>query len=126
MGTDKEPNKEPEIVLHFWLTFEAPIDEGKFVAALLNKGYDVFSAAESNELILKSEEGASFGIISGRLTGKNKPVSQVYDIFIDILNEQKINYYSIIISEFSVNSIWNVGIVSSKSNKQVQIKKPIN
>lgn len=96
-------------VFHVWLTTLLPLKESKLISGLVNKGYTVSPAAENNELTLLADINSPYGIIACKIHRELASVKELYDDIYYILTTNNYTYYSLIISEFSVASVWNAG-----------------
>lgn len=111
---------------HAWITTRIPVEEGAIIAGLVAKGYDVSVAAADGNLILVPLEKSYYAILAFKLSRELASVTELYEDLIKLLTDNKVSYYSLIVSQFSDASVWNAGNVSSAPSKNNTAKKIIN
>lgn len=114
-------------VFHIWMTIPLLSTESSIITALTLKGYDVSAASATNDLIL-SNENSSIGVCALCVKQEQATVQQLYDDMLTIIENNNIEYASLIISEHSPNSVWNAGNLNNLTyrNKDKSSKKLIN
>lgn len=110
---------------HIWITLILPVEETKIITGLVAKGYDVAIASANNELVL-APDNANYGILACKVKRELANGKEVYDDISLILSNVKINYYSLVISEFSYECVWSAGIVSSNRNTNTNKSVKVN
>jgi hypothetical protein len=108
-------------VFHVWIIVELPTDESKLIAGLMAKGYDVVSAAETQEALLMANSG-SYGVITYKVERELTTAKEIYSDMEELLHKNNFNYYSMVVSEHSYNCLWNAGNITS--NKFLSFNKP--
>lgn len=95
-------------VFHVWLTVVRPFEETKLITELIYKGYDVHPAADDGIFVLSTDNSASV-VMACRVKRELTTARELYDDMQTVLTKHNNIYHSIIITEFSVNSLWNTG-----------------
>ena len=109
------------MIYHIWITALLAVYESKIVQKLVAKGY-VISSAATDKITMTTENGAS--AIIGLRVSSGKTCQQIYDDVVEILTSIDAKFYSVIISEFSQNSMWaGSNIILSKIEKE---NKPLD
>ena len=100
-----------------WATVLTPSYTDSIIAALVKRGYAVSSL--SKDICISIDENAS-GIITLKVgtSDESKLAKDIYNDIIQILDEIKAFYYSVVITEYMDNCIW------SGSNISISKKKP--
>jgi hypothetical protein len=103
------------VTFHIWITIKLPVDDGELVRSLVSKGYDVSPAAASNEFVLFPTDSASYAIMGCRVARTSLTQQELFDDTTYILGKIQAEYYSLVVSEASVASLWGTGrIINDK------------
>ena len=101
-------------VYHVWITVALPTNESCIINGLVSKGYDVSPAADTQQMLLTSNN-AAYGVFSCRVERELAAAKELYEDVETILSKNFIQYYSVVISEHSSNCLWNAGnIITEK------------
>lgn len=116
------------MIFHIWLTIQTPFDEIKFITHLTSLGYGISTASENKEVIRKSNYDDTYGLLSCRAEKENLNKEELFDSIMNFINNEKIIFYSLIISELSYNALWNSGnaTIISNNNLKTSSKKILN
>lgn len=109
-------------VFHAWIIASLPTNESCMVGGLVAKGYEVSPAADTKQLCLTGTN-ASCGVIAFRIEREAANVKDLYADLENILSKNYIDYYSVVISEYSINCLWNAGNISSDKLVSLADKK---
>jgi hypothetical protein len=99
-------------VFHAWITVSLPTNESCIVSGLVSKGYDVSPAADTKQLLLTGTN-TSYGVVACKIERELASVKDLYADLEGILSKNYIQYYSVTISEYSANCLWNAGNIAS-------------
>jgi hypothetical protein len=94
-----------EIRYHLWIVLVSTTFEGDIISALTKRGYSV-SAASGSETCL-TFDNSPCAVFSVRLSKPGITSVSVHDDAYTILNGLGAKVYSLIVSEYSKNSVWN-------------------
>ncbi len=95
-----------------WVTCMLPDYEDHILAGMVKKGYQVSPAAESGVVTLGAQGGPSV-VVCFRIdsTKEDIKVTDVSKDLMDLLNEKKFLYYSVIVSALA-GSTWNTSNIT--------------
>lgn len=99
---------------HIWITVALPFDEANTVNSFIKRGYDISPASDDGKLMLVSSDHPSYGVLACKLQTELVSARQLYDDLWGLLSANKTNYYSLVVSEYSYNAIWTLGVVGQQ------------
>lgn len=105
-------------IYYCWITALLPNYQDKIIAALVKKGYMVGPAAKDGQVAISSEKSPSTLFALSLYKAEEITVNQIYEDVVNILQEMKAHYYSVVISH-SYESTWG------GSNFQLPLKQGV-